>query len=57
MAVYGGRSASGVIGALALQVIDPHRLPLVGAGLILLGFAVDECARRRRRPAALASGV
>ena len=48
MAVYGGTSASGVIGALALQVIDPHRLPFVGAGLILSGLAVDQFARRRR---------
>jgi hypothetical protein len=48
MAVYGGTSASGVIGALALQMIAPHRLPLVGAGLILSGLVVDECARRLR---------
>ena len=48
MAVYGGTSASGVIGALALQMIDPHRLPFVGAGLILSGFVVDACARRMR---------
>ena len=48
MAVYGGTSASSVIGALALQVIEPHRLPLVGVGLIFAGLAVDECARRGR---------
>ena len=53
MAVYGGTSASGVIGALALQMIDPHRLPFVGAGLILSGLIVDEFARRMHseRPA------
>jgi predicted MFS family arabinose efflux permease len=54
MAVYGGTSASGVIGALALQVIEPHRLPLVGGGVILSGLIVDELARRRRRRASLA---
>lgn len=47
MAVYAGTSASGVIGALALQVMDRHQLPLIGAGLILSGLAVDECSRRR----------
>jgi predicted MFS family arabinose efflux permease len=46
-AVYAASSASGVIGALALQVIDPHGLPLLGVGLILSGLLVDECARRR----------
>jgi len=54
MAVYGGTSASGVIGALALQVINPHRLPLVGVGLILSGLLVDEFARRRRKRPSLA---
>ena len=49
MAVYAGTSASGVIGALALQVMDRHQLPLVGAGLILSGLVVDECARRRQK--------
>jgi predicted MFS family arabinose efflux permease len=49
MAVYGGSSASGVVGALALQVIGPHELPLVGAGLIVSGLAVDEFTRRRRK--------
>lgn len=49
MAVYAGTSASGVIGALALQVVDRHQLPLVGAGLILCGLAVEECARRRHK--------
>jgi predicted MFS family arabinose efflux permease len=47
MAVYAGTSASGVIGALALHVVGPHQLPLVGAGLILSGLAVEEYARRR----------
>jgi len=47
-AVYAGSSASGVIGALALQVIDPHRLPLVGVVLIVSGLLVDECSRRRK---------
>jgi predicted MFS family arabinose efflux permease len=54
MAVYGGTSASGVIGALALQVIDRHRLPLVGAVLILSGLAIDECARRWGKSSPLA---
>jgi DHA1 family inner membrane transport protein len=48
MAVYGGTSASGVIGALALQWMAPHRLPFVGAGLIMSGLVVDEWARRLR---------
>jgi predicted MFS family arabinose efflux permease len=56
MAVYGGTSASGVVGAFALQFIDPHRLPLVGAGLILGGLAVDEVARSRRMREAYAAG-
>jgi len=47
MAVYAGSSASGVVGALALQFVAPHFLPLIGAGLILIGFFVDEYARRR----------
>jgi predicted MFS family arabinose efflux permease len=49
MAVYAGTSASGVIGALALHVVGPHQLPLVGAGLILSGLAVEEYARRRHK--------
>ena len=54
MAVYAGTSASGVIGALALQFMDRHQLPLVGAGLILCGLAVEECARRRHKRTAFA---
>jgi predicted MFS family arabinose efflux permease len=54
MAVYAGSSASGIIGALALQIIEAHRLPLVGAGLILSGFALDEYGRRRRKRVPLA---
>ncbi|MGN6572364.1 MAG: MFS transporter [Pseudolabrys sp.] len=49
MAVYGGTSASGAVGALALQMIGPHRLPLVGAGFIISGLIIDECARRARK--------
>jgi predicted MFS family arabinose efflux permease len=49
MAVYAGSSASGIVGALALQFIGPHRLPLVGVGLILSGFIVHEYSRPRRK--------
>jgi predicted MFS family arabinose efflux permease len=55
MAVYGGTSASGIVGALALQAIDPHQLPLVGVALILSGLIVDECARRRRKRLSMAA--
>jgi predicted MFS family arabinose efflux permease len=48
-AVYVGSSASGAVGALALQAIEPHRLPLVGAALILSGLVVDEYVRRRHK--------
>lgn len=51
MAVYGGTSASGIIGALALQVIEPHWLPLIGTVLILSGLVVDQFARRWRAAA------
>jgi hypothetical protein len=54
MAVYAGTSASGVIGALGLQVMDRHQLPLVGASLILCGLAVEEWARRRYKRMAFA---
>ncbi len=41
-AVYLGAAASGVIGAIALRLLDASSLPLVGAALIAAGFLVSE---------------
>ena len=43
-AVYLGAAASGVIGAVALRVLDAGSLPLVGAALVVAGLLVSEFA-------------
>lgn len=47
MAVYGGTSVSGVIGAIGLEFVDRHQLPLIGASLMLLALTVHEVSHRR----------
>jgi predicted MFS family arabinose efflux permease len=44
MAVYGGTSVAGVVGAVASVAIGYHQLPLVGAALIACGLVVSEYA-------------
>jgi len=46
MAIYGGTSVSGVIGAVGLQFLDRHQLPLIGASLIFAGIIVEVLSRR-----------
>lgn len=41
-AVYGGTSLSGVIGAVALQLVPPMMLTLFSGALVLFGWAVSE---------------
>ena len=45
-AIYIGVSASGAVGALAMGLLEPHRLPLLSAGLILCGIPSAELAWR-----------
>jgi predicted MFS family arabinose efflux permease len=51
MAVYGGTSVSGAVGALAATFVGYHNLPLIGAALVLCGLAVSEYASRLGRAA------
>lgn len=44
MAVYGGTSVAGVVGAVASVAIGYHQLPLVGAALVACGLVVSEYA-------------
>ena len=48
-AIYLGIGAAGASGALLLQVMNAHRLPLLGAVLIGLGAAMGELACRVNR--------
>jgi len=41
-AVYLGTSASGIIGGIALTLVDSSKLPVVGAGLIVCGLIAAE---------------
>lgn len=47
MTVYGGTSTSAIVGAAGLHFIGRHQLPLIGAGLILAGLALELIARRK----------
>jgi predicted MFS family arabinose efflux permease len=47
MAVYGGTSVSGAVGAGAATVFGYHQLPLIGAAFILCGLVVSEYARSK----------
>jgi predicted MFS family arabinose efflux permease len=46
MAVYGGTSVSGIVGAVASAFIQYYQLPLVGAALVACGLAASEYASR-----------
>jgi len=56
-AIYLAVSASSAAGALAIQVIDPHELPLLGAVLILASVGLAELAHRRIARQATISAV
>jgi predicted MFS family arabinose efflux permease len=45
-ATYGGLACSGVIGGLALAVMDGRYLSIVGAGLIAVALVLAEAAHR-----------
>jgi DHA1 family inner membrane transport protein len=47
MAVYGGTSVSGVLGAVGLEFMDRHQLPFIGVALILAAIVVQEVSHRR----------
>jgi predicted MFS family arabinose efflux permease len=47
MAVYGGASVSGAIGAVAYTIVGFYQLPLIGAGLIVCGLVVSEYLGRK----------
>ena len=51
-AVYLGAAASGVIGALVLQVSDARSLPLAGAALVVAGLLVSEMTYFRKEKSA-----
>jgi predicted MFS family arabinose efflux permease len=46
-AIYFAVSASGAVGALAMQVLDPHDLPFLSTILILAAILSAELAHRR----------
>jgi predicted MFS family arabinose efflux permease len=47
MAVYGGTSVSGAIGAVAYAIVGFYQLPLIGAGFIVCGLVVSEYLSRK----------
>ena len=51
-AVYLGAAASGVIGAIVLQVFDARSLPLAGAALIVAGLLISEMTYFRKEKSA-----
>ncbi len=59
-AIYLAVSASGAVGALAIGVVDPHRLPVLSTVLIIAGLVSAELAHRlirgRRGGAGVGSG-
>lgn len=48
-ALYVGVSASGVIGAAGIALLDRHQLGLVGAALVAVAFGIAELTYRRIR--------
>lgn len=47
MTVYGGTSISGIVGAAGLKFMGRHQLPLIGAGLIFAGLALELLLHRK----------